>query len=107
MSIPTRTLGIALVLTLCSTVCGQPPRKPRIEDTINANVYADNSFKLYINGELVAVDSIAFVPHRSENGHGIRQHEHWRWRLHPETGRRHGNERQVESKEVLVGTGRR
>ncbi|MFN3193834.1 MAG: hypothetical protein ACE361_25200 [Aureliella sp.] len=63
MSIPTRTLGIALVLTICSTVCGQPPRKPRIEDTIKANVYADNSFKLYINGELVAVDSIAFVPH--------------------------------------------
>ena len=63
MSIPTRTLGLALVLILCSTVCGQPPRKPRIEDTIKANVYADNSFKLYINGELVAVDSIAFVPH--------------------------------------------
>lgn len=41
----------------------QPPRKPRIEDTVKANVYADNSFKLYINGELVAVDSIAFVPH--------------------------------------------
>lgn len=39
------------------------PRKPRIGDTIKANVYADNSFKLYINGELVAVDSIAFVPH--------------------------------------------
>lgn len=41
----------------------QPPRKPRIADTIKANVYADNSFKLYINGELVAVDSISFVPH--------------------------------------------
>ncbi len=38
-------------------------RKPRIEDTIKANVYADNSFELYINGELVAVDSIKFVPH--------------------------------------------
>jgi hypothetical protein len=38
-------------------------RKPTIADTIRANVYADNSFKLYINGELVAVDSIAFVPH--------------------------------------------
>ncbi|MEZ6043468.1 MAG: hypothetical protein R3C20_23460 [Planctomycetaceae bacterium] len=44
-------------------VSAQPPRKPRIEDTIKANVYADNSFRLYINGELVAVDSIAFVPH--------------------------------------------
>jgi hypothetical protein len=51
------------VSILCSTVIAQPPRKPRIEDTIRANVYADNSFKLYINGELVAVDSITFVPH--------------------------------------------
>ena len=41
----------------------QPPRKPRISDTIKANVYADNSFKLYVNGELVAVDPIGFVPH--------------------------------------------
>lgn len=38
-------------------------RKPTMSDTIRANVYADNSFMLYINGELVAVDSIAFVPH--------------------------------------------
>jgi hypothetical protein len=34
-----------------------------MSDTIRANVYADNTFQLYINGELVAVDSIAFVPH--------------------------------------------
>jgi hypothetical protein len=32
-------------------------------DTIRANVYADNTFELYINGELVAVDSIRFIPH--------------------------------------------
>ena len=38
-------------------------RKPAIADTIRANVYADNWFMLYINGELVAVDSIAFIPH--------------------------------------------
>jgi len=38
-------------------------RKPNITDTIRANVYADNWFMLYINGELVAVDSIAFIPH--------------------------------------------
>jgi len=38
-------------------------RKPQMSDTIRANVYADNAFTLYINGELVAVDSIAFVPH--------------------------------------------
>ena len=34
-----------------------------MNDTVKANVYADNSFKMYINGELVAVDSIKFVPH--------------------------------------------
>ena len=38
-------------------------RKPRMSDTFKANVYADNAFKLYINGELIAVDSIKFVPH--------------------------------------------
>ncbi|MBK1856210.1 hypothetical protein JO972_14670 [Verrucomicrobiaceae bacterium 5K15] len=37
--------------------------KPRITDTVKANVYADNWFKLYINGNLVAVDSISFIPH--------------------------------------------
>ena len=57
------TLGALLTASIQSAVAQQPLRKPRIEDTINANVYADNSFKLYINGELVAVDSIAFVPH--------------------------------------------
>lgn len=50
-------------IALSNANAQQPPRKPRIDDTIKANVYADNSFKLYINGELVAVDSIAFVPH--------------------------------------------
>lgn len=38
-------------------------RKPAMSDTIKANVYADNWFVLYVNGELVAVDSIQFVPH--------------------------------------------
>lgn len=38
-------------------------RKPRLEDTIRATVYADNWFSLFVNGELVAVDSIAFLPH--------------------------------------------
>lgn len=32
-------------------------------DTIRANVFADNTFSLYVNGELVAVDSIEFIPH--------------------------------------------
>ena len=59
----------AIAVSMCSLLVASiataqtPPRKPRIDDTIKANVYADNSFKLYINGELVAVDSIAFVPH--------------------------------------------
>ena len=57
------TLGALLVASIQSAVAQQPLRKPRIEDTIKANVYADNSFKLYINGEFVALDSIAFVPH--------------------------------------------
>jgi hypothetical protein len=64
-------IPITLVLiVLCSSVDAQSQspsaakvRKPQMSDTIRANVYADNSFMLYINGELVAVDSIAFVPH--------------------------------------------
>lgn len=44
---------------------GKGPRinKPSIEETFKANIYADNWFKLYINGNLVAVDSISFIPH--------------------------------------------
>lgn len=38
-------------------------RKPRMKDTIKADVYADNWFILYINGKLVAVDSTEFIPH--------------------------------------------
>ena len=37
--------------------------KPTLRDTIRANVYADNWFMLYVNGKLVAVDSIDFIPH--------------------------------------------
>ena len=32
--------------------------KPVMEDTVKLNVYADNWFTLYINGKLVATDSI-------------------------------------------------
>ncbi len=38
-------------------------RKPSMADTIKANIYADNWFIMYINGELVAIDSIKFIPH--------------------------------------------
>ena len=37
--------------------------KPAMTDTIKINVYADNWFVLFINGRLVAVDSIQFTPH--------------------------------------------
>lgn len=37
--------------------------KPTMADTIRANIYADNWFMLYINGRLVAVDPIDFIPH--------------------------------------------
>ncbi len=46
-----------------SALVVQGIRKPSMEDTIKANVYADNWFEMYINGELVAVDSIKFIPH--------------------------------------------
>ncbi len=60
----TTALILLMMFTIASANAQQKaPRKPRIEDTIKASIYADNSFKLYINGELVAVDSIAFVPH--------------------------------------------
>ncbi len=44
---------------------GGPPGlvKPSMADTIKLNVYADNWFMLYVNGRLVAVDSIQFTPH--------------------------------------------
>lgn len=61
-------LILLAILSHTSTAWSQSPgptkvRKPQMSDTIKANVYADNAFQLYINGELVAVDSIAFVPH--------------------------------------------
>lgn len=37
--------------------------KPTLADTLKVNIYADNWFALFINGELVAVDSIKFTPH--------------------------------------------
>ena len=65
-----RWISLAILAGTATLACGQPPaapargiRKPSMADTIRANVYADNTFTLYINGELVAVDSIAFIPH--------------------------------------------
>lgn len=58
-------LSIVVAALAAQTACGQEtrPRKPAITDTVRANVYADNTFSLHVNGELVAVDSIAFIPH--------------------------------------------
>jgi hypothetical protein len=37
--------------------------KPTMSDTIRGAMYADNWFVMYVNGKLVAVDSIDFLPH--------------------------------------------
>jgi len=70
MNLKSSTLVLLLTAFQFATAVGQQTkdskasiRKPRIADTIKANVYADNTFKLYINGELTAVDSINFIPH--------------------------------------------
>ncbi len=53
----------------CATLVGaqehRPPAviKPDLKDTIQARIYADNWFVLYINGKQVAVDPIDFLPH--------------------------------------------
>ena len=67
---PSILLLMLVAFPLATTAVGQQTnrktskiRKPRIEDTIKANVYADNTFELYINGGLTAVDSIKFIPH--------------------------------------------
>jgi len=57
------TLFVALALAQPPGDGATRPRKPTIADTVKLNIYADNWFKLYINGELVAVDPIRFIPH--------------------------------------------
>jgi hypothetical protein len=66
------TFAAAMTLVAAASVCwaendparGRPAlRKPSLADALRLNVYADNAFRLYLNGELVAVDSIAFLPH--------------------------------------------
>ena len=52
-------IGVGIALGALAIGAAQPPtrvRKPSMDDTIKVSVYADNSFVLYINGELVAVD---------------------------------------------------
>ncbi len=57
------SLAIVLSATAQKKRGGPRIQKPRISNTVRANIYADNWFKLYINGNLVAVDSISFIPH--------------------------------------------
>ncbi len=77
---PSQILTLIVALLLAVTVFAQnrerrgggrggPPGivKPRISDTVTANIYADNWFKLYINGKLAAIDSIDFMPHNVNN----------------------------------------
>ena len=37
--------------------------KPTVANTITLNAYADNWCAIFINGKMVAVDSIDFLPH--------------------------------------------
>src|SRR5581483_8646862 len=65
---PLQLAIVGCLAAMCSCdSSAQPPssgiRKPSMNDTIKANMYADNWFILYINGELAAVDSIQFIPH--------------------------------------------
>jgi len=64
---------LGIVLSVAASLA-QPPgespappatklRKAQMSDTIKANIYADNWFVMYVNGELAAVDSIKFIPH--------------------------------------------
>lgn len=66
----TRILCIILITSLVAPAFSQrrsrlPAHivKPNMTDTVKLNVYADNWFKLYINGKLIATDSIEFMPH--------------------------------------------
>jgi hypothetical protein len=59
------SLGLGIAAVCFTQQGGRNPRliKPEMSDTIKANIYADNWFAMYINGKLVAVDPIDFLPH--------------------------------------------
>jgi len=66
----TRLVCLVLVFALLNPLFSQRRNrlpghivKPNMADTAKLNVYADNWFTLYINGKLVATDSIEFMPH--------------------------------------------
>ena len=66
MNLPIRSLLLVLAGT---ALAGTPALaqanliKPGIQNTISLNAYADNWCVIFINGKMVAVDSIDFLPH--------------------------------------------
>lgn len=62
-------LLVSILLAATAFAQGPPGTqvKPDARDTIRAAVYADNWFMMYINGKLVAVDPIDFLPHNQVN----------------------------------------
>lgn len=64
-----RRLSLALLLVLAAVALSRPARaqagliKPGLQQTITLNAYADNWCAIFINGKLVATDSIDFLPH--------------------------------------------
>lgn len=54
---------VGVAVATAQPPAGRAMRKPSMDDTIRASMYADNWFMLYVNGELVAVDPIRFIPH--------------------------------------------
>lgn len=60
-----RLILLVLATLLLVPARAQPPGtvKPTIAHTITLNAYADNWCAIFINGKLVAVDAIDFLPH--------------------------------------------
>jgi hypothetical protein len=53
----------AVLAVLVAVSAGRAQIKPTINDTITLSAYADNWCAVFVNGRLVAVDSIDFIPH--------------------------------------------
>lgn len=58
---------IPILLAAQAIAQTQPQVKPNNNDVIRGSVYADNWFALYVNGKLVTVDPIDFLPHNQVN----------------------------------------
>ena len=56
-------VAIALLCVASAFAQQTPQIKPGIADTITLKAYADNWCVIFINGKMVAVDSIDFLPH--------------------------------------------